>query len=111
MNITEPEVYGEPESVSLDAIAAKEREERIARLLQWLAHGGNVRRSGERAQTLAHIVGKGPFKTDAALASKLKISAGRISQLRKEIEAFLPGVNGNRRQKLKVRRKIGTKII
>ena len=87
--------------------APRERQERMGVFLRWLAHSGNVERAGERALLLAHVSGVSPFKTDAQLAAKLNITRGRISQLRKEIDAFLPGVNGNRRQKIKSRGRVG----
>jgi len=97
--ITVEPTFGD-EAESLDSIAAKDRQERMGAFFEWLAHDGNVRLAGARGLLLAHVNGRGVFKTDAELARKLNISKSRISQMRKEINDFLPGVNGNRRQKL-----------
>ncbi|GEM_PF-4724004 len=97
-----------PEETAPDEIRADRgdvtKQPNLIGLLEWLSRGGSIIRAGERALALAHVCGCGVFKTDAALALKLNMSRGRISQLRTEIDGFLPGVNGNRRQKIKRRR-------
>ena len=87
--VTNPAVYGEH-----DDIEATDRGEARADLtaklggwLEWLAANGNVKKAGRRAILFAHLAGRGGYRTDGELASRLNITPGRLSQLRAEIEA------------------------
>jgi hypothetical protein len=83
----EPEVYAEPE-----ADEPTEAAETLRRFIRWLLEGGSVRGAGQRAFLLGHLVGECGFETDAALAEKLKISAGRLSQLRADLTDDFPAL-------------------
>jgi hypothetical protein len=103
VDVTMPEVYGDEEHPPEPDRADIGQQPRLIGLLNWITRGGSIIRAGERTLVLAHMLGCGVFKTDAALAAKLNMSPGRICQIRQEIEGRLPGVNGNRRQKIKPR--------
>lgn len=78
-----------PEDDQLDKLAA---------WLDWLDHG-DERDAGIRIKLIRHFCGKSNCKTDADFAAKYRLSKGRISQLRSEIEAIAGRVancNGRR---------------
>ena len=80
--VTHP-VYETPDETQDDP--RREFQEKLARLLQWLAAGSNVEQAGRKVLLLAHLAGKSGCKTDRELARRLNISGGRLSQLRAEI--------------------------
>ena len=68
-----------------------EFDDRILRLLFWLAKRPTIEDTGRKTLYVLHIAGKSRFKTDADLCQFLNISPGRGSQYRSEIEEVLPG--------------------
>lgn len=99
--VVRPAIYGDQG----DAEGGDRGEDRtdfaakLGALLEWLAAGGNVKKAGRRTILFTHLTGRGGCRTDAELARRLNITAGRFSQLRAEIEAAWPGFGRcNRRQ-------------
>ena len=73
--------------------------EKLGALLSWLAADGSVKGAGRRTLLIAHIAGRAGCQSDAELAGRLNLTKSRVSQLRAEIEALLPGFGlCNRRQ-------------
>lgn len=107
--ITLPSVWDEPpeENESRDAQA-----DVLLGLLRFIIGDyPDITRAGGRAHLLAFLAGASRFKTQRELGQKLKLSDGRISQIRAEIQGILPSLEKCNRRQTKTRRIVDSTIL
>ena len=93
-------VYPDIEAEGDDRTEARaDLAEMAGALLTLLVADGSVKGAGRRTLLVAHMAGRAGCQSDAELAGRLNLTKSRVSQLRAEIEALLPGFGlCNRRQ-------------
>jgi hypothetical protein len=96
--VTHP-VYETADGTGNEADTRSEFTEKLNRFLQWLVASGSAEKAGRTVFLIAHMAGQSGCKSDAELARKLNISAGRLSQLRADISRGFESLDKcNRRQ-------------
>jgi len=87
--VTHPAVYDDCEPEADDD--RSDFPQKLALFLEWLSADGSPKTAGRKVILISYIAGRTKWQTDAEAAAGLNISKGRISQLRSEIDAILPG--------------------